>query len=81
MRLVEFYQNLIANLIKKGESPCAKEFPDAKIKRQLLDHYLKGIFSPTAQYGNYTIEIISPNAIHDRYLIQTDDVDNEFSKV
>ena len=56
-------------------------FPDVKIKRQLLDHYLKGICSLTSQYGIYTIEIRSPNAFHDRYLIQTDDVDIEFSKV
>ena len=29
----------------------------------------------------YTLEIKSPNAVHDKYLIQTDDVDIEFSKV
>ena len=29
----------------------------------------------------YTLEIKSPNAFHDKYLIQTDDVDIEFSKV
>ena len=57
------------------------EFPDVKIKRQLLDHYLKRICSLTSQYGIYTIEIRSPNAFNDRYLIQTDDVDIEFSKV
>ena len=56
-------------------------FPDVKMKRQLLDHYLKGICSLTSHYGIYTIEIRSPNAFHDRYLIQTDDVDIEFSKV
>ena len=39
---IDFCQNLIANLFKKGESPCTKEFPDVKIKRKLLDHYLKG---------------------------------------
>ena len=58
-----------------------KKFPDVKIKRQLLDHYLKGKCSLKLQYGIYTIEIKSPNAFHDRYLIQTDDVDIEFSKV
>ena len=52
-----------------------------KIKRQLLDHYLKGICTLTSQYGIYTIETRSPNANHDRYLIQTDDVDIEISKV
>ena len=44
---IKFCQNLIANLFEKGESPCTKEFPDVKIKRQLLDHYLKGICSLT----------------------------------
>ena len=58
-----------------------KKFPDVKIKRQLLDHYLKSIRSLTSQSGIYTIEIRSPNAFHDRYLIQTDDEDIEFSKV
>ena len=78
---IDFRQNLFANIFEKGESLRTKEFPDVKIKRQLLDHYLKGICSPTSQYGIYTIEIRSPNAFHDRYLIQTDDVDIEFSKV
>ena len=50
-------------------------------KRQLLDHYLKGICSLTSHFGIYTNEIISPNASHNRYLIQTDNVDIEFSKV
>ena len=75
---VHFCQNLIANLFEKGESPCTREFPDVKIKRKLLDHYLKGISSLTSQNGIDTIEIKSPNAFHDKYLIQTDDVDIEF---
>ena len=78
---MEFCQNLIANLFEKGESPRTKKFPDVKIKRQLLDPYLKGICSLTSQYGIYTIEISSPNKFYDKYLIQTDDVDFDFSKV
>ena len=58
-----------------------KKVPDLKIKRQLLDHYIKGICSLTSNYEIYTIKIRLPNAFHDRYLIQTDDVDIEFSKV
>ena len=27
---VQFCQNLIINLIEKGDSPCTKEFPDVK---------------------------------------------------
>ena len=38
---IEFGQSLIAKLFEKGESPCTTEFYDVKIKRQLLDHYLK----------------------------------------
>ena len=56
-------------------------FPDVKIKRQLLDYYLKGICSLTSHFGIYTIEIRSPNAFHNRYLIQTDNVEIEFSKI
>ena len=78
---VQFCQNLIANLSEEGESPYTKQFSDVKIKRQLFDHYLKGICSLKSQYGIYTIEIRSPNAFHYRYLIQADDVDIEFSKV
>ena len=66
---VQFCQNLIANLFEKGESPCTREFPNVKIKRKLLDHYLKGICSLTSHYGIYKIEIRSQNAFHDRYLI------------
>ena len=51
------------------------------MERQLPDYYLKGICSLTSQSRIYPIEIRSPNAFHDRYLIQTDDVDIEFSKV
>ena len=78
---IEFYQNLIANSFEKGESPCSREFPDVKIKRHLLDHYLKVICSLTSQHGIYTIEIRSSNAFQDRYSIQTGDVDVEFSKI
>ena len=72
---------MIAKLFEKGESPCTKEFPDGKIKRQLLDHSIKGICSLTSHFGIYTIEIRSQNSFHDRYLIQTDDVDIECSKL
>ena len=77
----QFCRNLIANLFKKGISPCTAEFPEVKIKRQILYHYLKGICNITHQHGIYTIEIKSPSTFHGRYLLQTDDVDIEFSKV
>ena len=32
--------NLITNLFKKGKSPCIQEFPEIRIERQILDHYI-----------------------------------------
>ena len=37
-----FSKNLLVNLIEPGISPCkAAEFPDVKIKKQIIEHYLK----------------------------------------
>ena len=77
----KFCQKLIAKLFERGVSPCTAEFPEVKIERQIVDHYLKGICNLTQQYGNYTIEIQTPCKFQGRYLLQTDDVDIEFSKV
>ena len=43
----QFCQNLFANLFERGVSPCTAEFPEVKIKRQTIDHYLKGICNLT----------------------------------
>ena len=64
-RQIGFCQNLNANIFEKGESPCTKKFPDVKIKRQLLDHYLKGICSLTSQYG-----ILQKRLDHQMHLIK-----------
>ena len=72
---------LLLNLFEPGISPCKTEFPDVKIKRQIIDHYLKDICNLTQQYGIYSIEFSSPNQNHSKYIIQTDDLDLEFSKV
>ena len=40
-----FCQNIFANLYEKRISPCTAEFPEVKIKRQIIDHYLKGIYN------------------------------------
>ena len=48
-------KNLLPNLFEPGISPCKAEFPDVKIKRQIIDHYLKDICNLTQQYGIYTI--------------------------
>ena len=75
----QFCLNLIAIIFEKGISPCTAEFPEIKMKRQIIDLYLKGICNLTQQYGIFTIEIHSLRKFHGRYL--TDDVDIEFSKV
>ena len=77
----QFCQNLIANLFERGNSHCTTEFPEVKIKRQIIDHYLKGICNIAQQYGIYIIEISLPSKFHGKYLIQTDDVDIEFPLV
>ena len=76
-----FCQNLLINLFEPGISPCKAEFPDVKIKRQTIEHYLKDICNLTQQYGIYTIEFSTPNTAHRKYVIQTDDIELEFSKV
>ena len=57
----KFCQNLIANLFEKRISSCRAEFPEVKTKRQIVDHYLKGICAPSQQYRIYTIELQSPS--------------------
>ena len=74
-------KNLLVNLFEPGISPCKAEFPDVKIKRQFIEHYLKDICNLTQQYGIYTIEFSTPNTAHRRYVVQTDDIELEFSKV
>ena len=76
-----FCKNLLVNLFNPGISPCKSEFPDVKIKRQVIEHYLKGICNLTQQYGIYTIEISTPRTPDNKYVTQTDDIDLEFSNV
>ena len=76
---IKFSKNLLINLFEPGISPCKTEFPDVKIKRQVIDHYLKDISKITQQYGIYTIGICMPR--NDKYVIQIDNLDLQFSKV
>ena len=76
-----FCKNLLVNLFEPGISPCKSEFPDIKIKRQIIEHYLKDICNQTQQYGIYTIEFSTPRTLHGKYVIQTYDIDLEFLKV
>ena len=77
----DFCKNLLVSLFEPGISPCKAEFPDVKIKRQIIEHYLKDICNLTQQYGIYTIEFSTPNTNHRTYVIQTDDLELEFSKI
>ena len=40
-------KNLLVNLFEPGISPCKAEFPDVKIKRQIIEHDLKDICNLT----------------------------------
>ena len=75
-----FCKNLLVNLFEPGISPCKAEFPGVKIKRQIIEHYLKDICNLTQQNGIYTIEFSTPNTAHRENVIQTDDIELEFSK-
>ena len=73
---VQFCQNLIVSVFEKGDSPCTSQFPQVVMKRLLFDRYLKGLCNNLSHYGKYTI-----NPFHKKHLVQTDDIDIEFSKV
>ena len=76
----QFCHNRIAKIFEQGISPCKAEFPEIIIKRQIVDHYIKGICNLTQQYGIYTIELSATRNFDGKYVIQINDVDIEFSK-
>ena len=78
---IQFCNKLTTNLFEQGITPCKAEFPEIKIKSQSIDHYLKEICNQTQQYGIYTIELSTASKFHGKYVIQTDDIDIEVSKV
>ena len=78
---IQFCSNLIGNLFEQGISPCKAEFPEIKIKRRIVDHYLKRICNLIQQYGIYTIELSTASKFYGKYVIQTNDIDIEFLKV
>ena len=61
--------------MEPGISPRKSELPDVKIKRQIIEHYLKEICNLIQLYGIYTIEISTPRPFN----FQTDDIDLECS--
>ena len=78
---IQFCTNLIANVFEQGISPCKADFPEVKTKRQIIDDDSKGKCNLTQPHGIYTIELSTESKYHSKHLIQTDDVDIEFSKV
>ena len=78
---IQFCSNLFAKLFEQGISPCKAELQEIKIKRHIVDHYLKRICNLTKQYVIFTIEFSTAKKFHGKHVIQTDDVDIEFSKV
>ena len=78
---IQFCHDLIANIFEQGISPCKAEFSEINMKRQIVDHYTKGICNLTQQYGIYTIELSTASKFYGKHVIQADDVDIEFSKV
>ena len=78
---VQFCHNLIESLFEKGNSPCKQEFPEVKIRRHILDHYLPGISNITLHHG-LLLKLLPPQpANHSTHRIQTDDVELPFSNV
>ena len=67
--------------MKKRNSQCKQEFPEVRIKRQILDHYLKATCKITLYYGIFSIEIVSSKPNHTTHQIQTDVINIEISKV
>ena len=57
-RQVQSCYNLIVNFFEKGNNPSKQEFTEVKIKRQILDHYLKDICNIISYYGLFTIKIV-----------------------
>ena len=77
----QFCTYLNANVFEQEISPCKAEFPEVKIKRQIIDHYLRGSSNLTQPYGICIKELSTESRYHSKPVIQTDDVDIEFSKV
>ena len=67
--------------ISKGNSPCKQDFSEAKIKRQICDHYLPGIIYITSHYGIFTFEILPSQTHQTPHRKQTEDIELDLSKI
>ena len=46
----DFCKNLLVKMFEPGIIPCKAEFSDVKVKRQIIENYLKDICNLTQQY-------------------------------
>ena len=67
--------NFATIYFKKEVVHANQNFPEVKIKRPILDHYLSGISSITSYYSIITIEILTPHPSNQPpHRMQTDDI-------
>ena len=65
-----------------AQTRSKQEFPEVRIKRQVLDHYSTGISNITCHYNLLSIENLPPQSSNQPpHRIKIDDVDLDFSKV
>ena len=55
-----FCFNLLVICFQKRNSPCKQEFPEVKIRRQVLDHYLASKSNKASHYDILIIENVPP---------------------
>ena len=53
---VQFSHNLIVNFFEKAKCKCKQEYLEIRIRKQILDHYLRDIFNINSYYGIFTFE-------------------------
>ena len=65
------------NLLCKNYSPCKHEFKGIKIKRQVIDLYLRCLRTITSQYGMFTNKNLrqGQNNCTPSHKVQTDDIE------
>ena len=78
---VLFCFNLLVICFQKRNTPCKKEFPEVKIRRQVLDHYLARKSNIASHYDILIIENVPPRSTNQPpHRIKTGDIELGFSK-
>ena len=68
--------------MKKEKVHVKKQnFPEVKIRRQILHHYPLGISNHTSFYGMFNFELSPSQTNQKPHRIQTEDIDLDFSKI